>query len=335
MNPSDALPHSPAEEQAALWAARLDGSALSAADREELAAWIAANPAHRELLTAFCQFSVDLEQQLPSLTGIRDQIAEARVPRSNALPTPWLRRPRLAGVALAAAAALAFAFWLGRPPTQEESIATPAARRQSVALADGSVMELNARTSVAVAIDSGRRHVQLADGQAFFTVTPGANRPFVVETPAGSVRVTGTRFDVRCDGASELAVTVAEGTVVVRPGVAADSPVKLSPGDRLVLAAGAVDVRHLTPAQLQNELAWREGQVVFEGEPLQAALGRFARYHGRAIRVAPGAADLRLGGRYSLDDLDGFFTALEEALPEVRVTRDQSGAVEVVRRPAR
>ena len=67
---------------------------------------------------------------------------------------------------------------------------------------------------------------------------------------------------------------------------------------------------------------------MFNGVPLRDALARFARYHGRGITATPDAAVQRVGGRFSLDDLDGFFAALEEALP-VRVTRNLNGTVQV------
>ena len=67
---------------------------------------------------------------------------------------------------------------------------------------------------------------------------------------------------------------------------------------------------------------------MFDGVPLSAALARFARYHGRGITAAPEVANLSVGGRFSLDDLDGFLVALEAALP-VRVTRGLSGTVQV------
>ena len=61
-----------AEDQAALWAARLDGSVLSTADRIALDAWLAVSPDHRTLLSRYCQFSADLEQQMPLLEGIKE-----------------------------------------------------------------------------------------------------------------------------------------------------------------------------------------------------------------------------------------------------------------------
>ncbi len=90
-------------------------------------------------------------------------------------------------------------------------------------------------------------------------------------------------------------------------------------------------MQNLPAARLEDQLAWRNGQVVFDGVPLRVALAAFARYHGRGISASPDAAELRVGGRFSLDDLDGFFSALEQVLP-VRVTHDLSGAATVSRR---
>ena len=316
-----------ADEQASLWAARLDGSELSAADRRELDAWLAAHPSHRALLSHYCQFSADLEQQLPLLEGIKEQSAEARKSPETATLYPWLRRPRLAGAMLTAAAAVALFFWFAQPREQTGNIATSVAHRQALTLADGTQVELNAQTNLLVEISRTARHVRLASGEAFFSVSKDASRPFIIETPAGSVRVTGTKFNVRTETSSALEVTVLEGTVQVRAGEAS-VPASLTANQALTSGLNGVEVRTLSATELNNLLAWRRGQIVFEGAPLREALARFARYHGRGITAAPEAASLRVGGTYSLDDLDGFLSSLELVLP-VRVTRDLSGTVQV------
>jgi ferric-dicitrate binding protein FerR (iron transport regulator) len=73
--------------------------------------------------------------------------------------------------------------------------------------------------------------------------------------------------------------------------------------------------------------------VVFKGVPLSDALARFARHHGIGITASPAAARLRIGGRFSLDDLNGFFNALEEVVP-VHVRRNLNGTVQVDLRKA-
>jgi transmembrane sensor len=326
------LPSDPVtDEQAALWAARLDGSVLSAADRTALDAWLDADPVHRAALSTYCQFSADLEQQLPLLEGIKEGSTGVPTALTTAQPRPWLRRPLMAGAVLSAAAAVALVFWLGHPVTQVERFATPVAQRSVLTLADGTRVELNAQTSIAVELDGRERRVRLAGGEAFFSVSKDATRPFTVETPGGSVRVTGTKFDVRTEAAAPFEVTVLEGSVQARPtgpNGGAAAPLALTAGDRL--AAGAV--QRLSATALDNTLAWRSGRIVFNDTPLQEALARFARYHGRGITAAPDAANKHIGGLYSLDDLDGFFADLETVL-DVKVTRNLNGTVLVSARP--
>lgn len=320
-----------AEEAASLWAARLEGEDFSASDRRALEAWLAAAPEHRALLSEYCQFSAELEEKLPAVLARGTvTLPPVRSRRRVRHPGVWL------GLALAAAACVALLFWVGRPRQDVRSIATSVGQRQSLTLNDGTRIELNARTSLLVEQTGRERHVRLAEGEAFFTVAKDKSRPFVVETPNGSVRVTGTVFDVRTEASQSLDVTVVEGSVQVRPGEFGSgqpsAPVSLVAGDQLAAAATGVSVSNLPAEEVGNRLAWRQGQVVFEGVPLREALGRFARYHGRGIVASPEAAELRVGGRYSLDDLDGFFSALEQVLP-VRVTHDLSGTVTVGLRP--
>lgn len=328
MKPSAPPSVTAAEEQASLWAARLDGGTLSATDRIALDEWLEAHPSHRGLLSAYCQFSTDLELLLPTLPK------PAGLPAETAGKTPPPRRYLfwLAALPIAAAAALVVAFWPGTVPHQSDRFATSAAERQTIRLADGSRAELNAQTSVQVDITTKERRVRLAAGQALFTVAHDTARPFIVETPAGSVEVTGTVFEVRSENPRSLDVLVAKGSVQVRPAVSPEgrhfSPRSLMAGDRLSAGNGEIRTQTLSAAQLETALAWRHGQAVFADDRLDEALARFARYHGRGITAAPSAGELRLGGRFSLDDLEGFLAALESVLP-VRVTRSLNGTIQV------
>lgn len=318
---------SPAEEQAALWAARLEGGVLPAADRAALEEWLDSDPAHRMLLSSYCQFSADLEQQLPLLAGIRDRLAESPTTAKNTRSLPWLSRPLLAGMALTAAVVAVVILWSGRPQDHFQNLAAPVGGRHATTLADGTRLELNAGTAATVELRRDSRRVRLAGGEAFFHVAADPARPFFVETPAGSVRVTGTQFNVRNDDGVALEVTVLEGHVQVRPG-GSGAARTLQAGDRLAAAAGHLEFSHLPEGELANVLAWRTGYIVFDGTPLRAALQRFARYHGRNLSVSDAAAGQLVGGRHRLDDLDGFLATLEQVLP-VRVTRGLDGAVHV------
>ncbi len=107
------------------------------------------------------------------------------------------------------------------------------------------------------------------------------------------------------------------------------------PVNNLSAAAGIITRQALSATALENALAWRQGQIVFDGRalaggPCPASPATMAA----AITATADAAKLRVGGRFSLDDLDGFFAALEEVLP-VRVTHHLNGTEQVDLRPAR
>ena len=312
------------EKQAALWSARLTTGSMSDANRLDLAEWLEADPQHRRVLTRYRELCGQLDAQLPVLLD-----ADA----ADDFITQIARRNRRAsrvrgGMAAAAVLAIAGAVWWLQPQT----VGTLAAERRSVALADGSRVDLNARTSLRIDLGRHARRVRLTQGEAFFSVAHDAARPFFVETPQGEVRVTGTVFNVRQTAEAGVEVTVLEGLVQVQTRVAPTTPVPLRPDEQAQLTDTAVKVKLLTPEAAQNAVAWRDGQATFEMVSLAEALERFAAYTGRSFSVSPEAARLRVGGRYSLDDTDGFLAAIQQALP-VNVLRGNDGSVRVVTRP--
>ncbi len=340
MNTLHRQPDPAAEEQASLWAARLEGGTLSAADRDALDVWLNADASHRALLSRYCQFSADLEEQLLALVAI----GGVKLPPDPAVPngvefepTPAPARrwsfPRVASFTLAAAAAVALAVWVARPGPRLETVATAAAQHSSLTLSDGTRVELNARTSLTFENGSAVRHVKLAGGEAFFTVAKDPSRPFVIDSPAGSVRVTGTVFNVRTDTSADLEVTVVEGSVEVRPAKTAApvaEPFALVPNDCVTASNGQAVQRTLSATELDAALAWRQGQVVFKDVPLRTVLKRFAAYHDKVI-FHSGAIDQSkelVTGRYSIDDLDGSLRTLEASF-KLQVDHETNGTIRV------
>lgn len=312
------------EQEASVWTARLETEALTAVEQQELAAWLAADPEHRWVLSRYREMCAQLAEQVPVLTDATE--VEAVVARAASVQ----RWRRLAGPMLAVAATVAITatvWWL-----QPEKVETKPFERRTLALTDGSRVELNARTSLEVSLGRSERHVKFAHGEALFQVAHDSARPFFVETPCGVVRVTGTQFNVRETSTGQVEVTVLDGSVQVRTGVGSPTPVPLAMGDQAALGPEQVQMRTLSPDETQNVIAWRMGQAAFQDAPLADALARFAPYHAGAITVSPEAAALNVGGRYSLDDLDGFLTAIEEALPVVAL-RSPDGTIRVTARP--
>ncbi len=200
------------------------------------------------------------------------------------------RRARWLGVP-AAVLLLVAAGWvyLSAPVT----VTAPAGTFATVALPDGSAVELNSGSAVTYPrgfwrlpfVAAEERAVRLT-GEAFFEVERGA-RPFVVETADARVRVLGTAFNVRARGAAGTVVTVAEGRVQVG-GTAGAEAVVLGAGEQARVAGG---VPAVAAASVAAALVWRQQGFAAQGEPLAAIFAELERRYDVEITLsAPRAA---------------------------------------------
>lgn len=255
-------------------------------------------------------------------TGLADELLKAvaaRVRRRKA------RQRAVTSAVAALVVCLALGAWAIPFWRSTATVETPAARRQTFALADGSQAELNARSHLHTDFRYGRRVVSLERGEAFFSVAKDAAHPFFVETPAGVVRVTGTQFNLRLLDPSTVEVTLLEGHVEVKPSAAATA-IALVPGQQF--ASTAKGARHLNPLELASVTSWREGRLVLDGLTLAQAAARMADYHGARLEVAPEMAEIRLGGSCALDDLPQFLAVLR-ATKVVRVVDAGNGTYQL------
>jgi len=233
------------------------------------------------------------------------------------------RRRRIAG-GLAGGVTLILSLWAIPLLRQTGAVETGAARRQTLALTDGSRAELNAQTRLQTDFRYGRRTVRLERGEAFFTVARDARRPFLVHTPAGTIRVTGTQFDVRLGPDGETEVTLKEGSILfLRSG---QPPVRLSPGEQFDSARRGL--HRLSSAEVESVEAWRSGLLDCDGLSLAEVAERLSAYHGRRITVSPDIARLKLGGSFQIDDLSAALQVVEAAV-DVAVVADPDGSYRI------
>jgi transmembrane sensor len=306
------------DEQAARWTARLDGGKMTPADRLALHAWLDEDAAHRTAFEHYQLICDDTAESLPALAQV-SAVASPDATPSRSWPR-WI--PAAAGLA---AALVVAALWLVPYFRDTQTVATVAAQRSTLSLPDGSRLDLNAQTTLHTDFRHGERRVRLEKGEAYFSVAKDAAHPFLVETPGGTVRVTGTEFNVRL-AAGRPEVTLLEGSVGFENAAAR---VKLVPGDQL---SADGDLHHLADAELGNVTAWRQGRIVLNGLTLAEAAARFAEFHGKVITVAPELAVMRMGGSYSLDDLPGFFDALSDERLALHVIRRDTDNYAIVRK---
>jgi transmembrane sensor len=155
---------------------------------------------------------VPLHSRASEIRALRSESPRELLDKGAVGPTQRFRRPFFAAAAVAFAVVIGGAVWwqANRYPLYS----TDSGERRSITLADGSTVDLNARSKLRIEFSSAERRVELLDGQALFQVAKDKQRPFIVHSGDATVRAVGTQFDVyRKD--SGTTITVLEGRVAV------------------------------------------------------------------------------------------------------------------------
>lgn len=164
-----------------------------------------------------------------------------------------------------------------------QRVAVPHGERQQMRLADGSIVELNAGSTLKypARFSAAKREVEL-EGEAFFEVQ-SASTPFEVKTIHASVRVLGTSFNVRTwENATQ--VFVKTGRVGIAPKQSStENEIFLTPGLAAICDTVAVLLTRV-PAP-EDVLAWREGKLVFRDRPLPEVLAELQRHFAISIQA--------------------------------------------------
>lgn len=178
---------------------------------------------------------------------------------------------------------------------------------RKVQLADRSTISINSASQLEVHLTDAQRRVALAHGEAWFDVAKDRARPFVVEAGDVRVRAVGTAFSVRRH-AQGAEVLVTEGVVEIWANGGTAPRRRLAAGELALLPGdGSAPRIGTNPAEVARRLAWREGKLVFQNQPLGDAVAEFNRYNARQIVVAdPALRRKPLVGHYRIDQPEEF-----------------------------
>ena len=305
-------------DEVAAWVARMDGGNWTAQDEQDLQAWLAQDPARQGAL---------LQAQAAWIAF--DQLAvkpQAPVARPAAFPRRSLLLAGAGAVAASIAAAASFYF---APPRGRYTTVVGEVRH--VPLSDGSFVTINTASDVEFQAQSHKRVAMLKAGEAWFEVAKDAARPFVVTAGDAFVQAVGTAFSVRRHaGGADVLVT--EGIVDVWSAQQASSKVRLVVGQKASIGSnGEVEVSLSEPASADRVLAWRQGMIDLNGDPLLNAVGEFNRYNRRQLVLV----DARLGmqqfdGTFRINDPEGFANAVKYTL-NVPVDLSDPGEIRIGR----
>ena len=155
---------------------------------------------------------------------------------------------------------------------------TPRGRQFKVLLPDSTVVWLNAGSSLRypTAFRGQERRVKL-EGEGYFDVHRDAARPFRVEAAGTEVTALGTEFNINAYANEHASVTtLTEGKVRVKRNAYS---VELAPGRQSVAAYAKNDLQEQAAVNIEETIAWKEGNFYFDNATLQEILRQFERWY--------------------------------------------------------
>lgn len=280
-------------EQAAFWYLKMNDGVPLEADRAALQSWLTSDERHA--------------------------VAYAEVGRlwdgamGMSLSKPQRVRPlvsrRTIGKA-AVGAGLGLAGWMSLNDYPTADFHTGIGERRSIALPDGSTVDLAAKSALSLDYSTQRRRLQLHEGDAFFNVAPDAQRPFIVAAGRGQITALGTAFGVALHEDRATVIVTEHGVEVLHDKRAT----RLTAGTAIDYQVDMMGDPH--PSETRADLAWREGRLVFTRAPLGLVVKTLNRWRkGRVILMSSALAARPVTLIANLHRLDGVMSQLAQAIP--------------------
>lgn len=310
------------EDEAAAWLVLLDKEPPAADTLQEFHAWLDRGPQYKQAFEAATEIWSDL-----------DHWSDYLYPQAEAGAGPagvargWHFSTGFAAASVALAGLLIVVGLVVPGPVPETNFIagyqTDVGEIRGIDLPDGSDVHLNTATRVEVTYAREARVVLLTEGEAYFQVVHDPNKPFMVHAGRYLVKAVGTAFSVAYDGdAIELNVTEGQVEVVslknnafritdiprveqIRSRVPFVKGQRVRLGDDhkevgMVQKVEGVDVE----SEMQTALAWRNGMLIFDDEPLRQVVTRINRYTRNEIVIADASIrDLHFGGYFRADNI--------------------------------
>ena len=327
------------QDLACLWISRMDRG-LSTAEKQQLVEWCKQKSQHYNALLEMASYWDDLSvlNELSDLFPL--------------IHTKTGKRNKYAAIALAASVTIISLLgintfidksFLPYLPSQHEqrltytdTLKADVGKQAIFTLQDGSQVQLNTNSLLEVDYSPTKRQLTLVRGEARFDVTKDTNRPFIVTAGEKSFTALGTIFNVQknTDQAMELVVT--EGKVLITKAMTSVSDIKDSllsvstsikpdnleaalviSGEKAVIAENSASlvntpIEKISLDQINRDLAWQQGMLIFEGEPLSTALAEISRYTSSSFEIVDSQlAELTVAGYFKAGDIEGLLTSLQ------------------------
>jgi transmembrane sensor len=304
-------------DEASLWIARLDRE-LTENERIELSSWL-----HQDIQNL---------EALMKLAELWDQMDRISVLAEIFHVLPKKKNPfiRFALAASFMVICVGFLMALQFSPADNNKSSpdiiyqTAIGEQRKIFLDDGSTLALNTDSQVEVIYSPKQRLLLLNRGEMHIDVAHDKSRPLRVIAQDRVVQAVGTAFDVRLLDEKRIKLWVTEGKVLVSDNKNSRDPAALekiqlapdslsiSKGEKAILSGINQQVVKITEGDMNAQLSWQQGNIVFRGETLDEAVLEFSRYSDKTFVIKDTSLrSIRIAGVFKIGDTSSLLLTLK------------------------
>ncbi len=308
-------------DQASLWIAKIDRH-LTLDEQQAFKVWLAQNHEHQKLIIEMAS----MWDKMDALNRLAELFPEKTL--TTKIPYRFSKLPAMF-VAASIILALFISFFNSNYFHNEQYFVryeTAVGENSTIYLPDNSKVLLNTNSILLVQYNDNNRLLELKQGELLVEVAHDKKRPLSVVTNNQVIQAVGTIFSVQLSSkALELIVT--DGKVLVgkidnnkdlstKTLTIVENALAVSKGEIASLVKTEKGYSLNQVAKIDNKaiaqnLSWREGNIVFKGEPLGYVMSEIARYTSVKFEIADEELrNIKIAGRFKTGDVNGVINAL-------------------------
>lgn len=197
----------------------------------------------------------------------------------------------------------------------------PRGGEYSLVLADGTKVWLNAQSTLRFSYPFDSLRTVYLDGEAYFEVAHNAAKPFEVKTEGNTIRVLGTKFNVRAYKEQSYQVTLMEGKVRVSNDFASEI---ILPDKQLSQVSGT-KIYEVLPVNAKLYSAWTKGVFEFNNASLKDIMCQLGRWYNVEVDYASeDLKDIRFTGSILRKESLGYALEMIQKVSDVRFSKRES-----------
>lgn len=322
------LPTEKRFDEASEWLARMDAEMTPEQERA-FERWLAASPENQRVLLKMAK----LWDNMDSLDRLADLFPQPTA--QNKIIPRFV--PAMAASILAVVLFGAWSFTnlpgldlfdpvaaVSQPVNLDTVYETSVGAQSTASLPDGTEISLNTDSLINVTYSDHYRLIVLERGEIHVQVAHDPSRPLSVLAGDRVIRAVGTAFNVQLNRNEQVELIVTEGKVRVGESTGevlerieaielAAGSVAVAKGNRVVLGSAEEAIEKIAAEDIEIDLSWRKGNLVFKGESLEKAIEEIGRYTPVEFEITDDRIkEIRVAGLFRAGDVNGLLRTLRK-----------------------